>query len=178
MKQVMVDIETLGNKSSSVITQIAAVEFDMDTGECGKTFNVLVDIDDCMDKGLKVNADTLMWWFNQSEEARDKIAGNAIRYTLKTSLRFFTEYLESIEGLEGIWGNSARFDLGILSDAYNAIKKPIPWDFRKERDVRTLVAFSPEIRANETFEGVPHDALDDCKHQIKYCSKIWNKLND
>jgi len=36
MDNIMVDIETLGNKSNSVILSIAAVYFDLQTGKTGK----------------------------------------------------------------------------------------------------------------------------------------------
>jgi hypothetical protein len=55
---------------------------------------------------------------------------------------------------------------------------PIPWDFRKERCVRTLVSFAPEVKEAEPNTGVAHDALADCIFQINYCSKIFNKLKD
>ena len=73
-----------------------------------------------------------------------------------------------------IWGNSARFDIGKLEDAYVACSyHDNPWYFRSERDVRTLVAFAPDVKANIPFEGIEHSPIDDCKHQIKYCSAIW-----
>lgn len=55
--------------------------------------------------------------------------------------------------------------------------KDIPWDFRKERDVRTLVSFPPEIKENFPSVGVHHNGIDDCKFQIGYCVEIWRKLN-
>ena len=76
-----------------------------------------------------------------------------------------------------VWGNSARFDLGILENAYSKFNVNIPWNHWNERDVRTLVAFAPEIKKNMVFEGVKHNPIDDCKHQIKYCCEIFKKLN-
>lgn len=178
MKHLMVDIETLGNKSNSVITQIAAVQFDRETGECGKQFDILLDIQDCVDQGLEMNVDTLMWWMRQDDAARAQFQSNEQRFSLKQGLTLFREFISSCGELDGIWGNSARFDLGILSDGYDKVKMPIPWAYWQELDVRTLVSFKPEVRKNTTFKGVAHNAIDDCKHQINYCTQIWSMLNE
>ena len=74
----------------------------------------------------------------------------ASRVSSKAEQIWETEVLTDFTGFCSydyeIWGNSPRFDLGILQDAYRALNMKIPWDFRKERDVRTLVSFIPEIK--------------------------------
>ena len=74
--------------------------------------------------------------------------------------------------------NLLRFDISLLEDAYTKTKIKIAWDFRNERDVRTLVAFAPEIKSRivNTWNSVLHNAKEDCKLQIKYCSEIYKKL--
>jgi hypothetical protein len=173
MKHVMIDIETMGNMSHSAIVSVGAVRFDLETGKTGATFYMNVDLQSCLDAGLLINADTLMWWLNQSEAARKKIIekGHPLNKALISLSAFVTKDDE-------VWGNSARFDLGILSDAFNTLGMPIPWDFRKERCVRTLVSFAPEVKNAEPNTGVAHDALVDCMFQINYCSKIYKKLKD
>lgn len=74
-------------------------------------------------------------------------------------------------------GNSARFDLGLLENAYDKAMLSIPWKFYQERCVRTLVSFNPEIKNNLEFTGTAHNALADCYHQIKYCNLTWISLN-
>lgn len=169
----MLDLETLGNMSHSAIVSVGAVRFDLKTGEIGDKFYMNVDLQSCLDAGLIINADTLMWWLNQSEAARKKITekGFPLNKVLLSLSAFITKDDE-------VWGNSARFDLGILQDAFNVKSMPIPWDFRKERCVRTLVSFAPEVKDAEPNTGVAHDALADCIFQINYCSKIFNKLKN
>jgi hypothetical protein len=76
-----------------------------------------------------------------------------------------------------IWGNGVRFDVGILEDAYVACDiQEMPWNFRNERDVRTLVSFAPNIKEHYPSLGVEHNPIDDCKYQIAYCHAIWEKL--
>lgn len=171
----MVDIETMGNQSYSSIISIGAVEFDIDTGETGRSIHINVDLQSCMDHGLIVNASTIMWWLQQNEQARNNFVNKDVIYSLPAALTRFAEFC-NVE--QEVWGNSARFDLGILQNAYNKVGKPIPWDFRKERCVRTLLSFKPEVKDKYNDFGVEHDAIDDCMRQIKYCVEIWNNLKN
>lgn len=173
----MVDLETMGNESNSAIVSIGAVEFDINTGETGKEFYTNVSLKSCLDVGLKINADTLMWWLKQSDEARKSLTEGQSKH-IADALSELSMFIALCGGKDcEIWGNSARFDLGILSDAYSKTSLFIPWDFRKERCVRTLVSFMPEIKKTVPFAGVAHNAVADCHHQIKYCSQIWNAIN-
>lgn len=170
----MLDLETMGNESFSCIVSIGAVEFDINTGKTGKEFYTNVDLQSCIDLGLIMNASTVLWWLNQNEQARKDLTERTslpIVEALKEFANFCNEDYQ-------IWGNSARFDCGILQNAYNKAGISIPWDFRKERCVRTLVSFAPEIKKSISFKGIKHNAIDDCKYQIEYCSAIWNKLNN
>ena len=74
-------------------------------------------------------------------------------------------------------GNGVRFDIGILENAIVACGcTEMPWNFRNERDVRTLVSFAPSVKENYPFVGVEHDPISDCIHQINYCSAIYNLI--
>lgn len=174
----MVDIETLGTTSYSSILSIGAVEFDILTGETGKTFDLKIDIQSCVDAGLKLNPATIMWWMKQSDDARTKVfgkEGDPKKFTLEMALKSFNAFCHKEYQ---VWGNSARFDLGLLENAYNAVNLPVPWDFRKERCLRTLISFAPEVKTAIPFTGTAHDAVDDCLHQIKQASAVWNKLTN
>ena len=173
MKHLMIDIETMGNESFSSIVSIGAVEFDINNGETGREFYVKIDLQSCIDEGLIMNASTVMWWLKQGEAARNELGTGEVE-TLRNALFKFSDFFT--EDYQ-VWGNSARFDLGILENAYSKIGKPIPWKFWNERDVRTLVSFSPDVKETFVFNGVAHNAIDDCKFQIGYCSKIWDRLN-
>lgn len=174
---VMVDIETLGNTSNSVICSIGAVEFDIETGLNGRNFYVVIDIQSCLNNGLHVDGNTIEWWLKQNETARMAII-SGFRFHIREALIEFSDFLKRIGGSTvQIWGNSNRFDLGILGDAYTKLNIHIPWNFRLERDVRTLVSFAPEIKTQFLNNGIEHLPIDDCKYQIRYCNAIWKKLN-
>lgn len=174
---VMVDIETMGNESNSVIVSIGAIEFDINTGEVGKQFYCRVNLQSCLDLGLIVNGETIYWWLKQNEAARLEICKDGD--DILTALFKLSNFLNEIDATQNfqIWSNGVRFDISLLSDAYRKAKLSIPWNFHNERDVRTLVSFTPKIIEHYPFEGIPHHSIDDCKHQIAYCSAIWQKLN-
>lgn len=165
----MLDIETMGNESYSSIISIGAVEFDIKTGNTGREFYANVDLQSCVDLGLLINPATVMWWMQQNEQARKDFVERPsipIRQALSEFSLFCNKDYE-------VWGNSARFDCGILQDAYNKAGLPTPWKFWNERCVRTLVALHPEVKKNYPRTGTAHNAISDCYFQVGYCSAIW-----
>lgn len=172
----MIDIETLGTNPGSVILSIGAVSFNLETGETGKEFFRNIKLQDSLDLGLKIDGDTLAWWMNNKAEAFKMSTDNG--ESLLTVLDDLYEFIRhSGVNKTFVWGNSNRFDLGLLEAVYDKVPGiPTPWNFRNERDVRTLVAFAPEIKDNWKKVGVEHHGLSDCINQIGYCSAIWNYL--
>lgn len=172
-EHVMIDIETMGKGSFSAIVSIAAVRFDFRTGKSSESIEMSVSLQSCLDAGLKVDASTVVWWMEQNDEARRALLSNS-QISISTALDALNAF---ITDKDKVWGNSARFDLGLLENAYNMLKKPIPWKYYNERDVRTLVAFAPNVKKEYPRAGIAHNALDDCKHQIGYCCEIYKRLN-
>lgn len=177
---VMIDLETMGNDSYSSIVSIGAVNFDIKTGETGKEFYIDVSFQSCIEFGLGINASTILWWLGQNEEARQKlINGQKNASNLPTALEKLSDFIEMCGGKDvQVWGNSARFDMGLLQNAYQKAKMTYPWDFRKERCVRTLLALKPEAKTAVANVGVAHDPVDDCLFQIRYCTEVWKSLDN
>lgn len=167
----MIDIETMANESFSSIISLGAVEFDINTGQTGKEFYINISLQSCIDLGLIVNADTIMWWMKQTDEARKSLINGTVNI-----IDALTSFSGFCNNNYQVWGNSARFDLGILQNAYNKANLPICWDFRKERCVRTLVSLNPEIKKDFKYNGTAHNALADCHNQIQYCYLTWDYL--
>lgn len=174
---VMIDIETMGTTSNSAILSVAAVPFNIDTGDISDDiFYYRVDLQSCIDAGLHMNVNTVLWWMKQSDDARFELLDNTNRYSLEIVLSLLAKFINKNPKYR-VWGNSARFDLGILSDAYSKINSiKTPWHYHNEMCVRTLSSILPDVIKNTLFEGVPHNPVDDCLHQIKYCSEIWKKI--
>lgn len=173
VNQLMVDCETLGTKSNSMILSIGAVMFDIETGETSEQFRV--DVSPSNTYGLNIDASTVIWWLNQSKEAQNDLINHGnISVKLPDALDKFAAFIE-IHAPDGIWGNGVRFDLGLLENAYNILGFKAPWPYWTERDVRTLVAFAPDIK-NNMVNDLPHSPIHDCIYQIKYCSAIYQSI--
>jgi len=174
---VMVDLETMGRDSDAVICSIGAVEFDINTGETGKEFFAKVDIQSCLDKGMTVNGPTIEWWLQQNDKARLAVTAGTGKH-IAQMLYEFKLFIEELGANDvQIWGNGVSFDVVILTEAHRACNLKEPWNFRNERDVRTLVSFAPVIKEHFPKMGTEHHPIDDCKYQIGYCTSIWNNLN-
>ncbi len=134
-QHIMVDIETMGTEPDSVILSIGAVRFDMETIRA--SFEVLVDIQSCLDAGLKVNAKTLQWWMKQSDAARRLLTDNtSMHLPLREALEAFNTFVSDKE----VWGNGAGFDNVIIKHAMAAVGVTPAWEFWTDRCYRTVKA--------------------------------------
>lgn len=177
----MLDLETLGNNKQSPLIQLAMVMFDPLTGETGKEFKETIDFDDAVKHGI-VTGSTIKWWMRQSDDARASVTtDNTVG--LAEALTKFSAFLSDIPFRDRtLWGNGSSFDCSILENAYEATGLKKPWSYSGDADVRTVVnigrLLTPFDRKTEQeFIGTPHDALDDCKHQIRYVSAILRDLS-
>lgn len=191
MKNVMVDIETLDNTSTSLILSIGACTFD-DTGTGANVFYTTVNAASCHDIGLTVSADTAAWWYRQSPEARNALFGENhldILQQLAAGQEPTRELLaeltpggmaigDALEELIGwwpkdatFWGNGATFDNVIVGEAYRRLGARRPWHFTADRCYRTMKAQFPQVKATARA-GTYHNALDDALYQADHMAKI------
>jgi len=163
MRNVMVDLETLGTVPGCSILSIGAVYFD-EKG-LGDEFYLVVSRDSCAAAGLKEDDDTLAWWQRQSPEAR-KVLDEAVSDdapNLIVALKSFNTFLDKA-GVR-MWGNGADFDNAILRCAYAAVNlKPRLGAFNG-RCYRTVKSLS-ELKI--VREGTYHNALSDAKSQARH----------
>lgn len=163
MRNVMVDLETLGTVPGCSILSIGAVYFD-EKG-LGDEFYLAINRDSCMLAGLREDDDTLAWWQRQSPDAR-KVLDDAAKDTtpnLSLALKLFNTFLDK-PGVR-MWGNGADFDNAILRCAYAAVNlKPRLGAFNG-RCYRTVKSMS-ELKI--VREGTYHNALSDAKSQARH----------
>ncbi|HIA8233008.1 exonuclease [Escherichia coli] len=173
----MIDLETMGKNPDAPIISIGAIFFDPQTGDMGPEFIKTVDLETA---GGIIDRDAIKWWLKQSREAQSAILVDEI--PLDDALLQLREFIDENSGefFVRAWGNGANFDNVILRRSYERQGIPCPWRYYNDRDVRTIVelgkALEFDARAAIPFEGVPHNALDDARHQAKYVSAIWQKL--
>ena len=164
--QIMLDLETLGNGPKSAIIAIGAVKFSPAGGGM-HDFYCTIDPEDAVREGLKMDAGTVMWWMQQSEQARKAFTNPGL--SLRSALQAFREWYGSKE--TPVWGNGASFDNVILGNAYKAIGESQPWKFWNDRCYRTVKSMYPHIKLKRV--GTYHNALDDAKSQAEHLQAIW-----
>lgn len=172
MNHIMVDLETLAETPNAVFPSLAAVQFNLETGEIGKKFSMNISIDSAVAYGLVVDASTIGWWFTQSPEVsalmfKDPKSLTLVLYEFQQFLNNCTDELNAIGDLT-LWGNSARYDLGKLAWAYKAIRqKEYPWNTWNEKCYRTYTKLFPEYGQDVKKHDVKHDPIQDCEFQIR-----------
>lgn len=176
MTEVMLDIETLGRTPGCVILSIGAVTFTRKTGEIHSHFYRNIDSVDAVDRGFHTEADTVEWWGKQSPEAWASLQTDV--KTVPEAIKAFREWFLRQKGKE-VWCQGMNFDEPILNASFQKVGVPVPWRFYNVRDTRTaydVLGFDPwsnEIKR----EGVYHNAIDDCKHQVKLLKMAYDKID-
>lgn len=175
MKDVMIDIETMGTKPGCPILSIGAVEFCRETSATGREYYSVIDMAKAIDL-WKPDGDTVRWWMTQGDEARHELAKrkgvNPVDSLLGLS--------EFVKHGQVVWGNGSVFDITILEFAMRGMGVDIPWAFWNVRDVRTVVDLAWPICPREQFlqqRTGDHKALDDAKYQALYVSKMMQALS-
>lgn len=160
MKNLMLDIETLGYRKNACIIQIGACYFDPQTGDILDSFSRNID---ARSSTGEIDADTVYFWLNQSRDAINLVT-EAPLYTEKDALDDFRRFAHKAEQ---IWSH-ATFDFVIIQEAL--MRHRIPrFNYKLARDIRTLVDLSGVNLKDFQRLGTHHNALDDCLYQVKYC---------
>jgi len=163
MKDVMIDLETLGRSAGCVVLSIGAVMFDPRGVGYGEKFYCNIDVESSRQHGLTEEAETVAWWQQQSAQAKAALSANQI--TLENAIYLFNEFFHRNDASK-IWSQGASFDIPILSALYQKLRIQTPWEYWAVRDTRTaydLCGFDPYTIKRQ---GTYHQATDDCLHQI------------
>lgn len=161
MKDIMLDLETLGTSPGSLILSIGAIAFDRDGAglrrhlpveDLGASFYITIDID-CVLRG-RLPAD---------------------------ACRDFNAFVESVADEANadvsqimVWGNGAIFDNNLLRGLFTKAAVQPAWKWYNDLCFRTL----KHVVAVEAPEhvGTSHNALDDAKTQALHAVRIFHEL--
>lgn len=173
--ELMIDLETLGNKPNSAVLQIGAVFFDIEKGTLGETFEAFIDFEDAMRYG-KVTPSTLKWWMGQNDEARRAAIKGVTK--AKDAWEAFYNFCQKHGRKIHPWGNGSVFDITICNWQFAAVlQKESPWDFWNVQDCRTIKRLAHGVvRYDGEHGGVAHRALDDAVHQAKFTIAYYQGL--
>lgn len=167
--EIMVDIETLGTATNSVVASIGAVRFD--ANGIGDSIYLRLDMDEQVKAGRVINIDTIKWWMGQDDAARAMFKEEPHPGGCRANLVGFINWMGEFNGL---WGNGSDFDNAIIADMCLTFGVE-PWPFWKNRCYRTLKNQHPDVPF--TKSGVAHNALDDAKMQAHHAVEILERKN-
>jgi hypothetical protein len=174
-----VDIETTGTSPDrAAVIQIAAARFNLETQEIDhRFFNRCLAIPPTRfwEEG------TRSWWMSH----RDTLASIYERMEdPRTVMADFHDWVNQVPGTHFL-SKPLSFDFPFISSY--AIEFGLgqnPFDFRRGRDLRSLISvIAPEFNERSVpFDGNQHDAMFDVFHQIKMLFKateespVWNLI--
>ncbi len=177
-RELMVDIETMGNNYQAPITQIGAVYFSMKTGELGDEYLINIDLADSIRYGAIPDGDTIYWWLAQSKEAQKGLS-NAETAFLKEDqgLHDFNQFWSRATR---VWSH-ATFDFVMIMNAMKRRGVKSTVHYRKARDIRTLTGLAGMTRTEIDTQkvsraGTFHNGLDDAIYQVAYCHRAFMRL--
>lgn len=174
MKNVMMDIETLGVTPGSVVTQVALMRFNpFVLGEMDKqnAFCMNIEVGVQIGLGLDINPSTVDFW--RKQEARiflGTLTNARSPSDVISAIRFF--FLE--KDSKYLWSRGPHFDVPILDFLAAKVDIKLPWGFWNVRDVRTSCSMAG-IVAKKAQDA--HNALADCEAQIISVQESYAKLS-
>lgn len=168
MKNIMLDLETFGQRPGAVIVAIGAVKFG--GGALGDEFYARVAAQSGVDVGLHLDASTVLWWLGQDAVARAELQQPA--EPIQPVLLEFQNFCAGQDWR--VWGNGSDFDNALLAAAYHACLIPLPWKFSNNRCYRTLKSLWPQVVMERT--GTYHNALDDARSQARHALQLCPEL--
>lgn len=179
MTNIMLDLETLSVDSNATIISISAVVFDLHTGKTGGEFEVGLGILEQLLSGSVIDNSTIDWWKNQNKEAKESLV-NISTSSIAEALESFNIWIAKAVTCEvkdvKLWGNGVSADNTWLRNLYRRTDTKFILPYWCDNDVRTLVNLGNINTKDFQFTGIKHNGIDDCKHQINYCSVAYKGL--
>ena len=169
-KHLMVDLETMAITPRTVVLTLGAVTFNPFNNDIYDELYFKLNLDDQDALGRDIDPNTLDWWAKQNPEVMEEAFSPDGRISLTDGIDQFHKFAW---GCDKIWSHGAVFDIIILEDIYRQLNKPIPWEFWRCRDTRTLFDLAdPEMEKS----AEQHNALFDAIRQAKGVQTVYRKL--
>lgn len=176
---VMIDMETVSNAENAGILSLAFLPFnrygeDVDI----EPFYKVIDLASCYMAGMNM-VSCQEWWMKQDPKAISAIVNAPKKENISAVINEAFGYLSALaEQYELIiWSRGTDYDFPKLEWCLRKfVEKPTPYEYYNKRDVRTWVKETALDESQFEFEGVKHNALDDCRHQVKLLQASFNQL--
>jgi hypothetical protein len=180
---IVLDLETLSTQENAAILQIGCCVplFDRQylTPVCLSEFQATIAYEHCLASDYHKDSGTMEWWEKQSKEAKKIVFSGQDSYA--DAFYSFKDWIDNIKcgGSDvAIWGNGSDFDNRILCHSLDSIGLHDVWDFRYNRDLRTIRALFPLTEPplwSNAIHGIKHTALGDARYEADILHKIWSE---
>lgn len=170
-KHVMIDIEALGTSPRAPLLALGAVAIDASGRGLSSFYRA---VKPSLSPPYEPGFGTLVWWTQQSEEARAVFSDpNAVGADI-FSILFTRWWGEHADENTKLWAKPPRFDVAILEHTLRHYVS-IPWGHRNVLCFRTLIHLKdPKGVCQPPFIGVEHNALSDAERQANYLVRLLN----
>lgn len=182
MKQwsdIMVDLETTGtNQVKAGIIQIAAVFFDLKTGEVGPSFNRCLILPASSDTWkFEWEDSTLGWWTRDTDRkailTEISKKGESPREVISDFVRWIR--VNGAGRSLHFWSKPSHFDYTLLDKYFRYYGYENPCIYWKARDMRSYLlglVFPEELPALKLESSDAHNALADVNFQVSELIRI------
>ena len=179
---IMVDLETASKKENAAILSWAMVPFFTDGNEVEdvSSFYGLVNLTSCFLCGMDIEKDTQQWWVDQNPIVKHQLTQGLSCHIHDVANEAFA-YLEAFSSKYDIhlWSRGLDFDIPKIEWCFNRfVERPLPYKYSHKMDVRSILKFANVDQSQFEFEGVKHNSLDDCKHDIKMIQYAYARMNE
>jgi exodeoxyribonuclease VIII len=176
---IVLDLETLGTSEDAAILQIGCCipEFDhihIPTG-ISHEFESTISYDVALASEFNKDRDTLSWWEQQDTKARKHVFSGQDSYSdAFDHFRFWLDSIRANGADVAVWGNGSDFDNRLLAYSLNSMGYHGVWNFRNNRDLRTIKALFPVTHLSSETDGIKHTALADARYEARLLNTIRN----
>lgn len=177
MLNIMLDIETCALEENAAILSVALMPFALDGETVPEPLYMVVDTMSCFMAGMAMTS-SQQWWTQQPAAARMELL-HAEKKPIDTVFREIHNYLSVMAENYALvlWSRGLNFDLPKFEYCYRRfVEKPLPYKFWNVADVRTALRMAHIDPHSIEYEGVRHNALDDCRHQVKLVQAAFAKF--
>lgn len=176
--ELMIDIETTGQRVGCKVLSLGAFGFDKDGNQV--EFYRAFETSAQQLEGLTDDESTITWW-NTKVDPEARAAAFSGTTDPKEGIaefkkwfyeNFSTEYGSRFE----VWCCGLDFDFPILQEFFRRFGFTFPWKFWEQYDYRTVKNIFPAIKADEG-NVAKHTALEDAKAQMRGLRSFYDKLS-
>lgn len=178
-KHMMIDLETWGTRPGCAIRSIGAITFSdssvIPSEFIPEAFYMNIEEEGQLIRGLHVDPKTGEWWSRQSDVAKAQLEVD--QKDLLIVFLAFNRWFAT-QAPDYVWSHGAAFDIPIYDAAAMIFGLPVPWNYMKVRDTRTLYDLASFKPSQVSYKGTKHNALDDAIYQAKCVQAALNVLKN